>query len=420
MAALSLNLAGWWRHRAPGPDLRRILLAAILYNVGLSAYLFLFSLFLMDHGFTERTLGLVATAMVLGTMAGTLPIGLLAARFGLSRVVLTCLLLVGPIFIARTAFLTLPIQLALAFLSGMVVCGWVVGLSPLVAGVSTEAKRPFAFSLLFSVAILSCGAGGFLGGHLPGWLARVVHSPSQSAVLIAGSLLAMTAAWPIARLTPALRHALAPSPTRSILPPTHLLRFFAAGSFYAAAIGCFTPFVGVFFVHRLGFGLGPLGTLFSVLQALEALAVLAMPFLLRRLSLPSGILATQLAGACSLTLLAGSHGGLQSAIGLCGYLAAFHMSEPFFQTLLMNRAAPQERSSASAAWFLANSLAQAAAATLGGAIIARYGYPVLFAGAIAAMIAAAACLRLALQPTQQGRPEAPSPMPEIEVNPIGV
>jgi predicted MFS family arabinose efflux permease len=395
VSALSLNLAGWWHHRTPGPDLRRILLAAILYNVGLSAYLFLFSLFLMDHGFTERTLGFVATAMVLGTMAGTLPIGLLAARFGLRQIVLTCLLLVGPVFIARTVFLSLPTQLLLAFLSGAIVSGWVVGLSPLVAGVSTESKRPFAFSLLYSAATLSCGAGGFLGGHLPGSITHALHSSGQPPTLLACALLAMTSAWPIARLT---RQPRPLQSSRSILPPPQLLPFLAASSFYAVAIGCFIPFVSVFFVHRLGFGLAPLGTLFSALQLLEALAILAMPFLLRRLSLPAAILATQLAGAGSLALLAASHGGVQAAIGLCGYLASIHMGEPFFQAILMNRTTPAERSSASAAWFLSNSLAQAAAATLGGAVITRYGYPVLFAGAIAAMIAAATCIRLTLHP----------------------
>jgi predicted MFS family arabinose efflux permease len=66
-----------------------------------------------------------------------------------------------------------------------------------------------------------------------------------------------------------------------------------------------------------------------------------------------------------------------------------YMSEPGLFHLLMNRVAPEQRSGASALYFLATSLAGSLAAFAGGAAISRFGYPpVLVASGCVAMASA--------------------------------
>lgn len=394
-----MQLTAWWASRNPGRAFARVLISTSLYNLGLSAYLFLFNIFLVNRHFTERTVGIFASATILGTMAGTIPTGLLASRFGPRKVIISSLLLIPPIFAARACFLAFYPQLILSVLSGLVLSGWVVCLVPLASGTVPENKRPFALSLLFATSILSCGAGGFVGGHMPFWVDAFAHAHGrrwpafdpQQVTLIVICFLGYFASLPLFRLSTDSHR----SRSKSVLHwPVSLLRFYAAGVCWAASIGCLTPFINVYFANHLGVAIDRLGTLFSLLQLVEASAVLLLPLILRRMGLLSAIVVTQLSSAGALLLLAAGHGWKQAAIGLCGYLGALHLSEPTIQSLLMNSVASDQRSEASAMYFLATSLAQAGAAVAGGATISRYGYPTLILGAVLAMIASAMLFRV--------------------------
>ena len=76
----------WCVEHTSGTEFWFIAVATLLFNLGISIYFFLYSLFLLDLGYTERTVGVFTSAMVLGGMAGTIPMGIIARRFGLKRV----------------------------------------------------------------------------------------------------------------------------------------------------------------------------------------------------------------------------------------------------------------------------------------------------------------------------------------------
>ncbi|MGB0122846.1 MAG: MFS transporter, partial [Silvibacterium sp.] len=69
--------------------------------MGLSIYFFLFNLFLIGHGFTDKTLGLITSAMAIGNLTGAIPAGKMAQRFGLRPVLLVCFLLATIVSSAR-------------------------------------------------------------------------------------------------------------------------------------------------------------------------------------------------------------------------------------------------------------------------------------------------------------------------------
>ncbi len=395
----------WWTDRAPRGEFWALAGAALLFNMGVSVFFFLYNLFMLDLGFRERSLGALASSMALGSMAGTLPMGIAARRFGLKKVLVTCLLLMAAASAARVFLLWYPSQIVFAFFDGVMLCGWVVCLAPAVADVVEERKRPFAFSVLFAVAVAAGSLGGLIGGNLPVLcqrLAERVSSTSLSVVnankatLLTASLLTALAAWPISRL-----HSESPAPMTGpsiLLPSPFVVRFLVAGGCWAAVLGAFNPFTNVFFSRYLGVPTAHLGNFFSVAQLVQAGAVLLMPFLLRRTGLISGILAVQLATAAAIGLLAIGRGVLHEEILYCTFMAAQHMCEPGMQSLLMDQVAAERRSAAAAMYFLVISVAQAASAAVAGAAFARYTYPTVLAAISAATVAAAVGFRILCAP----------------------
>jgi predicted MFS family arabinose efflux permease len=393
---VSRSLPEWWKKSRPRGEFWVLAVATFFFNLGMSIFMFLYNLFMLDLGFREQSLGLLASAMALGSMAGTVPMAIVARRFGTKKVLMTCLLLISLAFGAKVYLLWYPAQAAFSFLDGVMLCGWVVCLSPAVASVVEEPKRPFAFSVLFAVAVGSCSLGGFLGGHMPGWgqrLAAVSVIEGKRITLLIACIITALGAWPITRLSSEMRTQ---EVRRFHRPSPFLLRFLLASACWGAAVAAFNPFTGVFFTRYLGVPTAQLGSFFSIAQFVQAGAVLLVPLMVRRAGLITGIMVAQFATAATLGLLAAGHGLLQIEIIYCGFMAAQHMSEPAIQSLLMDRVTVEERSMATAMNFLVVSVAQAVAAAVAGSAFARFGYPPVLlwvAGAVgvAAIIFRALC-----------------------------
>lgn len=407
------RLERWWTERAPRGEFWALVIAALLFNFGVSVFFFLFNLFMLDLGYRERSLGVLASAMALGSMAGTIPMGMVARRAGPKKVLSTCLLLMAVAFGARVFLIWFPGQVAFAFFDGVMLCGWVVCLSPAVANVVEESKRPFAFSVLFAVAVATGSLGGFVGGNMPGWCQRLgmdyagirvsVFESKRITLLVACALTAL-AAWPISRLngsaqSQSVRWIQRPSP--------FLLRFLIASGCWAGVVGAFNPFTNVFFTRYLGVAVAHLGNFFSIAQLLQAGAVLLMPFVLRRTGLISGIMAAQLATAVAIGLLATGRGLLREEAIYCAFMAAQHMCDPGMQSLLMDSVVAGERSGAAALNFLVISIAQAATAAMAGAAFGRFGYPAVLAGISVATVGAAIGFRNLLHRSGRGEGELP-------------
>ncbi len=394
------RLGQWWADGAPHGEFWVLVIATFLFNLGVSIFFFLYNLFMLDLGYREGSLGVLSSAMALGSMAGTIPMGLFARRFGLKRVLILCLLLMAAAFGARVFLFWYPAQIAFAFLDGVTLCGWVVCLLPAVAAVVDESKRPSAFSVLFAVAVATGSLGGLIGGHMPGWCQQLgAHFggialssvDAKRITLLAACFLPALAAWPIRHLTTeaqsqSVRWAQRPSP--------FLLRFLLASALWAAALGAFNPFTNVFFVRYLGVQTAHLGNFFSVAQLLQAGAVLLMPIVLRRMGLVSGVMVAQLVTAAAICLLATGHDLLREEVIFCIFLGAQHMCEPGMQSLLMDCVAAEERSGATAMNYLVVSVSQAAGAAVAGIAFVRFGYPPVLAGISIVTVGAAAAFRI--------------------------
>jgi MFS family permease len=396
-----------WFAAAPklGGQFWRFYTAFALFNFGLFIFFLLYNLYLLQLGFREDFLGLVASAMTGGSIAGSLLAALAIRRFGLRSTLAGCFVSVACIAALRAWLTPAPALIALALAAGIVTAAWAVSLSPAVAQLTTEKSRPVAFSFIFSTGILIGVLGGLVGGSLPGLLTRfhlvATVIESYRGALFVGCALVLLAVWPLLRVTmttppPSQRGFYRPGPV--------VIRFLAAIAAWNLGIGVFNPFLNVYF-SRLRLPVEQIGALFSAAHVAQAGAVLMAPTVLRAFGLTRGVSGMQFTTAIALLGLSAAGGPISAGLAFAAYTMSQYMTEPGMFTFLMDSAPAEERSNASALNFLVTFTAQAIVAAIAGRMLARFGYPpVLVAAAVICALAALLFRVLLAKPT----PPSPS------------
>ncbi len=396
----------WWNGASgPGPAFWRFLAVASVYHLGAFVFVLLYNLYLLDLGFKEGFLGLIAGATTVGCIAGALPAGWFARRFGLKAAMLACFAGTGTLQAARCLASGAGPLAITAFLAGVLSSMWFVLVAPAVSGLTSERKRPLGFSLFVSSGIGMGILGGLVGGQLPGMLAGAMGLDSvhaKQAAMLAACAITALAAWPASRLeVPAIFRAEA----RTWPWSPFMARFLLAIGVWSFAIGSFNPFFNAYLSRQFHASETGIGLVFSVAQLVQAAAVLCAPAVLRKFGVAGGIFVLQSAAAAALAGTAFGPPLLVAGALYIGYMSSQSMCEPGTFSLLMDHVKPEERSGASSLNFLVMFLAQAGAALAAGAVVARFGYPVMLGAAAA--IAGVAALLFRRLPGKPGEPRQP-------------
>lgn len=388
---IAKRLRSWWQAETLSRQFWIFFVAAFCFDFGIGLYFFLFNLFLLNLRFDERMMGFVTGALTLGNVAGTIPVGLLARRFGLQRLLLFCFIVAPIISIFRTMAVWMPAQIGLAFLAGMALSCWPVCFAPAVASLTTESNRVFAFSIVFATGIGTGTLAGVAGGSLPQMLLRAhgLHYPGDGIrlVLIGASLVAFLGIWPVSRL----KLALPARVERRTGPVFHpfLLRFLPAFAIWSIVSGSFIPFAPVFFQKQMGISLQHVGLVFSASQFAQFCAVLITPLLFRGAGSGTRIICAQLVAGAAVFVLGLSHSARYAIGWYVAYTAVQFTAGPGFYGMLMSRVAEADRSTASAVQNIVGALAGAGSAAVTGSLVVRYGYgPVFNLNAVLACLAA--------------------------------
>jgi predicted MFS family arabinose efflux permease len=150
---------------------------------------------------------------------------------------------------------------------------------------------------------------------------------------------------------------------------------------WSLATGAFNPLFNAYFERRFQMPLENIGVVFTFSHAGQVATILLSPLLLRKLGLVRGVVCMQLVTALALGSIAAGPPAFLAATFYVAYMSFQFMSDPGTNTLLMNQVEPGLRSGAAALSFLVAFLAQALAASVAGAVVARYGYPPMLLGA---------------------------------------
>jgi hypothetical protein len=379
-----------WRRTQLGGGYLRFQAASAFFNLGAMVFLVLYNLYLLRLGYHEDVLGRVAGSMRVGSLAGTIPAAVLARRAGLRAALLTAVAGTAGTAVLRAWDGGQSWLMATAFCNGAFLTLWAVSFAPSIAGLTSERNRRLGFSLSCAAGIAVGIPGGFVAGRLPGLIGHALrHASSLEPLrwaLVAASAVAALGALPAV----GLRFDSDPmTETRTYPPARAVAGFLIAISFWSAATGAFNPFFNAFFAEHMRMSVSAIGAVFSYSQMAQVLALLSAAAILKKLGDVKGISWCQLAAGAALALLAFRSSASGAACVYIGYMSLQYMSEPGIFHLLMNRVATEQRSGASALYFLATSLTGSLAAFAGGAAIFRFGYPpVLVASGCVAMASA--------------------------------
>ena len=382
----SLRLSRFLPVASFGQQFWNFFLASLFFDLGMFVFAFLYNLYLLDRGLTEKTMGWIAGAASLGTMLATIPAGLLARKIGLKNALLSCFVAI-PLLSAVRALVPGEVALvSLALIGGGVFALWAVSLPPTVAGLTTESNRSVGFSLVFALGIGSGILGGYLGGHLPSWCSFL--KPGSPAELKQFSLL-LSCLFVLVGVLPCRRLVIAntaPASSTTTFPASrYLWRFLPPIAAWSFGLGVVSPFLSVYLTKNMHLALPQIGNMFSLSQFLQMLSVLAAPRIFRRYGTLSTVTLSQVATSISLLGFASFLAGPWMILSFSTYSLFQYMNEPGVYTLLMNNVGPEEQSSAAAWNFFVICAAQSAAALIAGVLIARLGYSTILSLAAALM-----------------------------------
>lgn len=380
------------------------------FDFGFSLYFFLFSLYLIDLHFNERTIGLVGGALTLGSVAGTLPAGWLARKFGLHPLLIFSMIAAPLLGVARVLATWEPAQIGLAFLAGLAMCLWAVCYLPTLAGLTTAENRASAFSINFSLSIGAGALGGLVCGYLPHLLGMAGYALQAADVkrliLLCACGIAAIGVFPLLRLRLPLQERETRDQDKTGKQPwkinPFLLRFLPSMALWTAVLASFTPFANVYLTRDLHISLSQIGLIFSAAHAIQFCAGLLTPLLFNRLGLVNGIVASQVGTAAAIACLAGTHDRRLAVALYLSFSATQWMSSPGLYNLLMSKIPNEERSSASAMTMFCNALLQSGVTAGAGFLFALYGYPRVLAGIAALALAAALLFGCFVRPAARG------------------
>ena len=381
--------------------------AAFFFDFGFSIYYFLFNLYLLDLHYNERAIGLIGGAMTLGSVAGTLPSGLLARKIGLRPLLVVCFVAAPLLAALRVLVIKEAVQIGLAFVCGLAMCLWGVCFLPALARTTTEKNRASAFSLILSAGIGTSTLGGVICGYLQQWLRMAGFAMPAVAVkrlILLGSCgIAAMGLFAVLRMRGTLSQSesegqqIAGTNTgirdglrRWKIHP-FLLQFLPSMALWTAVLASFTPFANVYLSRELHVPMSRIGLIFSVTQIVQLCMGLLTPMLFRWLGLVHGIVATQVATAAAMACLAGTHDSRLAVPLYLGFSTMQWMSTPGLYNLLMSKVPDKERSTASAMMLFCNAVVGSVATAGAGILFVRFGYPHVLLG-IAALAVVAAML----------------------------
>ncbi len=408
--------AAWFREKNLGRQFWTFFAVAFFYDAGFAIYVFLFNLYLLDRHFNERAIGLIGGAATLGSLAGLLPAGMLARKFGLRPLLFFCLIASPVLSVGRAFWMWEPAQIGLGFLTGIAMCSWGVCFLPAIARLTNEKNRASGFTLIFSASLATATLGGVICGYLSQWLARtgLTLPPVEVKRLI---LLASCATATLA-LIPALRLRVpAPSEEEAVQDlgvleahplrkgwlqhwklSAFLTRFLPLMALWSAVLAAFTPFANIYLSTNLRIPMTQIGIMFSVVQIVQFSLGLFAPVVFRVIGLVNGIVSMQLFAAAALGWLAATHNAKLAIVLYLIFSAAQWMSAPGLYNLLMNETPDKDRSTASAMTMFCNSLAGSGATAGAGICFTRFGYPPVLFGITGLAVSVAALFRLIIRP----------------------
>jgi MFS family permease len=373
------------------PNARLYLINVLISGVSVGVFRLLFNFYVLSLGFDEALLGKLITTSSLTALIVALPVGYVSDLLGRKRALILGGALTGFATLGMVLWPSEPVFYAMNVLSGLAQSLWSITMGPFIMENSGDEERTYLFSFGFGLQMLSGFAGNWIGGYLPTWMGNWQGVSAGDSLAYAWSLAAVSATFTLG-LIPllALRRQRNPGEERSIFAPLTyaaehpkmLGKLVTPMLVTSIGAGLIMPFMNVFFrvVHNQPDPV--IGSLFAWGSLAMGLGLLAAPALADRTGKIQVVVVTQALSVPFLILLGFAPWFWLSAAAYYVRLTLMNMSNPVYQTFVMEQVEPEARATVASLVSMAWSFGWAFSPTISGSLQVSYGFGPPFLGTI--------------------------------------
>jgi MFS family permease len=379
------------------PNARLYLLTVLITGATMGVYQLLFNFYVLSLGYDEALLGKLITTNQLTALLLALPMGYAVDRFGRKNGLIARSILLAGSVLGVALFPSLLNFYVMNILFGMVQSLSTVATAPFLMENSGEEERTYLFSFTSGLQMGSVFVGNWLGGYLPSWIASLRNfDPSSSSAyggaLLLISLVAIIGFVPLVfvrsingkesrsqNFTPIAYARKNPKMLGKILLPTLL---------FSLGAGLFIPFMNVFFrvVHSQTDQ--AIGTLFAWGSLAMGIGLMIAPPIAERLGKIQFVTLTQGLAIPFMMILGFAPTFGLSAMAYYVRMGLMNMSNPIYQTFIMEQVDPGSRATIASLYSMVWSFGRAFSPSVSGWLQVNYGFDPVFAGAIGLYILA--------------------------------
>ncbi len=373
------------------PNARLYLLNVTFSGISMGVFRLLFNFYVLSLGFDEALLGRLVTTSSLTSLLLALPAGYLADLLGRKRSLVLGGLLNSLGIVGMVLFPNKSVFYALNVLTGFAQGLIAITMSPFLMENSGEEERTYLFSFGHGLQMLSAFAGNWLGGYLPGWFGVWQRVPNTDSVAYGWSVAAVAVMFTLG-LVPLLflRRNRMVGDARSVFAPIRyaienpklLGKLILPLLVTSIGAGLIMPFMNVFFrvVHHQP---DPtIGTLFAWGSLAMGFGLLVAPVLAERYGKIQVVVVTQALSVPFLILLGFAPWFWLSAAAYYVRLTLMNLSNPVYQTFVMERVDEDARATVASLTSMAWNFGWAFSPTISGELQVKYGFGPSFIGTI--------------------------------------
>lgn len=373
------------------PNARLYLLNVTLTGISMGVFRLLFNFYVLSLGFDEALLGRLVTTSSLTALLLALPAGYLADILGRKRSLifgglLSSLGIVGMvIFPYKSAFYTLNV--VTGFAQGLIT----ITMSPFLMENSGDEERTYLFSFGYGLQMLSAFAGNWLGGYLPGWFGAWQHVDATASLAYGWAVAAVGVMFTLG-LIPLffLQRNRMIGDARSVFAPIQyaarnprlLGKLVMPLLVTSIGAGLIMPFMNVFFrvVHQQPDPV--IGTLFAWGSLAMGVGLLTAPALADRYGKIRVVVISQALSVPFLIIMGFAPWFWMSAVAYYVRLTLMNLSNPVYQTFVMEQVEQEARATVASLTSMAWSFGWAFSPTISGELQVHYGFGPPFIGTI--------------------------------------
>jgi MFS family permease len=379
------------RVRSFTPNARLYLVNVLVTGAAMGIFRLLFNFYVLSLGYDEALLGRLVTTSSLAALIFALPMGYLADMLGRKNSLLLSVALMSVSLTAMVLWPTASVFYMTNIIFGVSQSLGAVTMAPFLMENSGEQERTYLFSIGSGLQMTAASIGNWVGGFLPTWVAlsRGVEATSSTAY---GGALAVTAITSAVGLLPLLFLS-TPHSTRSertiFAPlsyaaqhPRKLGRLILPMLLTSIGAGLIMPFMNVFYRQVYHQPDPVIGSLFAWGSLAMAVGLLVAPPLAERMGKIQMVVITQGISIPFLVLLGFSPWFWLSAASYYVRLALMNMSQPVYQTFVMENVEPSARATVASLVSMSWNFGWAFSPMISGWFQVNYGFGPPYLGTI--------------------------------------